>query len=111
MDYKKNMGQKNNPVSMVSKPVGVAKTSLIDTFLIKSSEFGVDSASALINFNGTFKSGFSKIGASLIVDWGARKFLGSNKLVNSINSGLMADGMTDIYVRGRKVMKAGNLFG
>lgn len=92
--------------NILEKGIGVGNTSIMDTAMIKLSEFGVDELSSKIGFNGTALSGGVKVASAL----GLSYVLPKNALQN-INSGLMADGMTDLYVWGKKAlfgMKNGN---
>lgn len=83
--------------NILEKGIGVGGTSIMDTAMIKLSEFGVDELSSKIGFNGTAISGGTKVASAI----GLSMLLPKNALQN-INSGLMADGMTDLYVWGKR---------
>lgn len=89
--------------NLLEKDIGVGKTSILDTAMIKLSEFAIDEASSRIGFNGTMMSGGVKIASAV----GLSMLLPKN-MVQNVNSGLMSDGMTDLYVAGKKRLFGGN---
>ena len=85
--------------NILEKGIGVGNTSILDTAMIKLSEFGVDEVSAKVGFNGSLISGSTKVVAA-----GVLSYLLPKGIIQNLNSGLMADGMTDIYVVAKKAI-------
>ncbi len=85
--------------NILEKGIGVGNTSILDTAMIKLSEFGVDELSSKIGFNGTPISGATKVATAV-----GMSMLLPKGFAQNINSGLMADGMTDLYVWGKRAL-------
>lgn len=95
-----------NEKNLLEKGIGVGGTSILDTAMIKLSEFAVDEVSSRMGFNGTLLSGATKVGTAVVTSMFLPKGIAQN-----VNSGLMADGMTDLYVSGKKMLFSGNKSG
>lgn len=85
--------------NILEKGIGVGNTSILDTAMIKLAEFGTDELSSKVGFNGTWVSGGAKMVSAIGLSYLLPKGFAQN-----INSGLMADGMTDVYVWGKKAL-------